>query len=274
VLFRAALEALIDAYRKAGGLTGFALDYADGIVDPQRGRLLSRALQEIATAIRSGPVTYAGGALASGRVFRYDVPRRLVILPAAMWRELSLLGHWIGDAVVLRWAELSERLGRSAGIRAQEVVELLLTRPESERETHLARVLYGQKRDLRCVWTERPLRAFDVDHVIPFALWGNNDLWNLVIASPRANNAKRDALPSRALLDAAKERVIDCWQYVRNEASHRFDLEAARMLGAPVARSGWENALFARLRESVEVTALQRGVPRWQPDADGYRALS
>lgn len=267
IKFRAALEALVDAYRKSGGLTGFAIDYSDGIKDPDRRRRLARALGDISAAIRSGPVTFAGGALETGRVFAYDTSRRLVVLDGPLWRELSLLGHWISDAVLLRWAELSERLGRASGVRVEEVVELLLARPELERETSLARTLYAARPGRVCVWTNRPVGVFEVDHVIPFALWANNDLWNLVVASRTANNAKRDSLPSRALLDHAEPRLIDCWQLLRREAPHRFDLEADRLIGGPLAGTrNWEKALFARVRESVEVTALQRGVPRWAPE--------
>jgi 5-methylcytosine-specific restriction endonuclease McrA len=106
------------------------------------------------------------------------------------------------------------------------VVELLLTRPEAERETQLARTLYAGKRDLECVWTGRRVTSFEVDHVIAFALWGNNDLWNLMPASRTANHAKRDALPSRALLEAAEPRLVDCWQFLRRQAPRRFDSEA------------------------------------------------
>jgi hypothetical protein len=100
VLFRHALQALIEAYHDAGGLTAFALNSANGLPDPARRDLASKALRDIAKAIRSGPVVYAGGAAGLGPLFSYDARARLVVLPASIWRELSLLGHWISDAVI------------------------------------------------------------------------------------------------------------------------------------------------------------------------------
>jgi hypothetical protein len=85
-------------------------------------------------------------------------------------------------------------------------------------------------------------------------------------ASRTANHAKRDALPSRALLEAAEPRLVDCWQFLRRQAPCRFDSEAGRLTGDSIAAAGnWEKLLFARVRESVEVTALQRGALRWEP---------
>jgi hypothetical protein len=62
------------------------------------------------------------------------------------------------------------------------------------------------------------------------------------------------------------------WQLLRDEAPQAFDRQAAHLLGrrigGPVA---WEEDLFIRLREAVELTALQRGVERWVPSARGAK---
>jgi hypothetical protein len=105
-----------------------------------------------------------------------------------------------------------------------------------------------------------------VDHVIPFALWGSNGLWNLVPADARANNQKSDKLPTSELLRQRQAALIHVWQASRDAEPHIFDREATHLLGhKPGGPVQWEHDLFARLREAVEVTALQRGVPRWAP---------
>jgi hypothetical protein len=43
-----------------------------------------------------------------------------------------------------------------------------------------------------------------------------------------------------------------------------FDRQAAHLLGHELRLGkAWEGELFARLREAIELTALQRGIERW-----------
>jgi len=184
-----------------------------------------------------------------------------------MWRELSLLGHWIIDAVILRWATLSERFGQRQGIRAGEVLPLLLARPEAERATYVARQVFLRRGAAECAWSGRPLDAsFAVDHVIPFALWGCNDLWNPLPVLPSVNSDKSDKLPTSALLRSRQSAVVEGWRVLRDEVPQAFDQQAMHLLGRNLAGPlKWEDDLFSHLREAVELTALQRGVERWAP---------
>jgi len=105
-----------------------------------------------------------------------------------------------------------------------------------------------------------------VDHVIPFALWGNNDFWNVLPADARANAPKSDKLPSAELLILLRPSGIEGWSSLRDAMPEAFDEQAAHLLGRPIGGPlRWEEDLFHRLREAVELTALQRGVQRWSP---------
>lgn len=189
-------------------------------------------------------------------------------MSAEMWRELSLLGHWIADAVVLRWASLTERFGYRQGIQASTVLPLLLAKADPERATAVARQIFLRSAS-RCVWTDRSLASgLAVDHVIPFALWGCNDLWNLMPATASANADKSDKLPAGALLQSRKPTLIAYWELLRDGAQPAFDREAERLTRRRLgAHKAWTEELFASVREAVEITALQRGVPRWSPRA-------
>lgn len=271
VAFRAALTRLVrhfDGQGEHSGLTAWHLASTAGQVSLETARLERVALKAIADAIRSGPVTFAGGALESGTVFEYDRDSRSVVMSAELWRELSLLGHWIIDAVIVRWAALTERFARRQGLRSGDVLPLLLARPEPERVTALARAAYQGAGVERCVWSGRQLKGehMAVDHVIPFALWGNNDLWNLLPTHREVNRQKSDKLPAGELLDARRAEIYDDWALLRDALPLAFDAQAENLLGAPLSPSGrWQEALFGRLREAVEITALQRGAERWRP---------
>jgi len=272
--FRAAVKQLMDPYRQSGahgGLTAWQLDVAAGRLSRESALALRKALTAIARAIRVGPVTYAGGALETGRVFEFDAKAAAVLMPADIWRELSLLGHWIIDAVILRWAELSERFGRRQGIRSADVLPLLLARPETERATLLAREVFLAGGVERCTWSDRRLgKDLCVDHVIPFSLWGSNALWNLLPTDSRINNEKSDKLPARHLLQDRRPNIVAGWQLLRDAMPVPFDEQAGHLLGRPLGGPlRWDDDLFARLRDAIELTALQRGVERWTPGVRG-----
>lgn len=267
--FRNAVAALMAPYRDQGahgGLTAWDLDLLRGRLAPPVQDRLEAALRAIEQAIRAGPVQYAGGALETGRVFGYERGGS-VLVPADIWRELSLLGHWIADAVVLRWAELTARFAHRQNLGASDVLPLLTARPEASRATDLARAVFLREGVRQCTWSDRPLGArFAVDHAIPFSLWGNNDLWNLLPVDAGVNNRKSDKLPSAELLQARRGSIVHAWHLLRDAMPAAFDAQAAHLLGRPLAGPlAWEAELHGRLREAIELTALQRGVARWAP---------
>lgn len=272
VAFRESLTALVRVFSGQGahgGLTAWHLARTTGRLSAETMALEHAALRAIANAIRSGPVTYSGGALESGRVFEYDPNGKLVVMSTELWRELSLLGHWIVDAVVVRWAALTERFSHRQGICSGEVLPLLLARPEPERATAQARAVYLKAGLTHCVWSGRPLGKdrLAVDHVIPFALWGNNDLWNLLPAHSVVNGQKSDKLPATALLHERRAPIVESWTLMRDAMPEGFDRQAQQLLGFKPQYVQWQQNLFAGMRQAIEETALQRGVERWTPRA-------
>jgi hypothetical protein len=268
--FRKPMLDLMAGYARAGehsGLSAWQLDQSADRFDDETVARQRAALKAIRDAIRDGPVTYAGGALDSGTVFSFDRSRGEVLMTSDLWRELSLLGHWIIDAVILRWAELTERFGVRQGIRSGDVLPLLLATPEPQRATLVAREVFLRHGWSRCVWSDRPLtRPFVVDHMIPFSLWGSNDLWNLLPVDPRVNNNKSDKLPATTLLKARRTSIFEAWRALRDAVPTPFDRQAIHLLGEPIGTgANWEDRLFTRVREAVEITALQRGIERWSP---------
>jgi SAM-dependent methyltransferase len=280
IAFRPSLRELIRHYAGLGGLTSFAQDYSNQRLDGTAAALADAALNAIANTIVVGPVRYAGGALErEGRFFSFRGRRQArgrcstaagleaalgeVLLPAPVWREMCLIGFWVSESIILRWAELSADMsGRR--VQTAEVVERLLVRPDADRDVLAARQAYAGLDGLRCVWTGRPLGAFEVDHLIPFSLWFNSELWNLLPAARSVNLAKKDRLVSRPTLLGSRDRIMDYWRYLRGTNAKRFELEIGRsLLGRSPAGASWEMQAFSGLSEAIETIALQRGVERW-----------
>ena len=106
VAFRKRQNEIIAAYRSRGGLSQFLMEAASGQLPESVKRKYQETLRTIETTIKTGPVVYA-----SGNMFRHDKGR--VVVDAGAWREFCQLGHWIEPAVVLRWAEESNRMAGS-----------------------------------------------------------------------------------------------------------------------------------------------------------------
>jgi phage repressor protein C with HTH and peptisase S24 domain len=264
--FGGTMEPLLEYYRgNKGGLTRFSIEYKNGKLTPDAFRLADKSLKNISGTIWSQPVKYAGGGNFS--VFQYDKKDKTIIVGADIWRELSLTGPWITDATILRWAELTARISKNA-IKPSEVIDRLLTVPVPEREVSLAKSLYDSIFEKPCIWTDEPIKnKYAIDHAIPFCLWKNNDLWNLFPTRQEVNSNKSDKLPTNDLVRKRKDLFVFYWENSRNIYPNCFDFEVSKFIGQEVSKlkSGWENILFANFAEAIEITAIQRGVERWQP---------
>jgi len=264
IKFRRSLSVLIALYTKAGGYSGFRIERNKGALSADKQKLLKVVMSDIASAIVTGPVKFAGGALITGRVFDYDSATKSVIIPNELWIELSHLGYWVSQAVILQWAEKTSSLGK--GIDVASVVGLLLDK-EDIRSTAEARRIFSNLQRLECVWTGVSLKdTFEVDHVIPFDLWHNNDAWNLLPASRSANSKKSNKLPSSELLKHRKDSIVGYWESLVAIEDVKFFREAETLLVMP--RQNWQNSLFEHLCSAIEMTALQRGVGRWPQQSD------
>jgi SAM-dependent methyltransferase len=283
--FRRNMRELIARYRDIGGISSMYNDYREGTVPQDMIPFVNNALRDIDKAIRNGPIIHAGGAIeGKDAYFGYEKEKKgrrkyessdsaaetlgRVLVPVGTWREMCLIGHWISESLVIRWAELTSELSNGE-VSMEKVVGLLLTFPETKRDVHSARAAFSDLSDLRCTWTGKPLlRGFAVDHMIPFSVAHNNDLWNLAPAEMRVNNSKSDKLVTVETLASSKGRIFTNWEVLQVRAPRRFELEVKRsLLQSPSCTSGWMESAFSGLKERVETLAVLRGMPRWNPPA-------
>jgi len=264
VAIRKPLDALIQHFHGSGGLTGFYCDWKSGRLSKDGQLLFRTALTKFQSTIHTMPAKYAGGGHYS--VFQYDRIDRSLVMNVALWRELCLMGSWIRDATILRWAELSEGFAKHA-VKASQVIDRLLLAPDQGRNVADAQKYFRTLSSRPCVWSREPLAqgAFEVDHAMPFSYWRNNDLWNLFPADPKINASKSDNLPTYRQLQSSREVVIDYWQGLDQTLGERFAREAQTLLGREAFVPGnWKNLLFSRFVEAFETTAAQRGAERWE----------
>lgn len=260
--FRRQIEQLIAAFNRSGGLDGFALALRNNSLNAPQKVLVKAAFSKLIPTIKEGPVTHAGRSSQGGQLFSYNKDSRRIIISGDIWRELCLSGHWIQDALILRWGELTVEISRKS-VSPSQIIDRLLRTPVYERNVEDARRTYRDLNPKECVWTGKTLgRDFDVDHVLPFSLWHNNDLWNLLPSDPRVNRDKSDGLPTHSLLKRRRGAIIEYWRVLHQANPVRFEHEIGQLSG--ISRFDLTNS-FNVLLESVEITALQRGCLRWEP---------
>ncbi|MGE5483846.1 MAG: methyltransferase domain-containing protein [Ignavibacteriales bacterium] len=242
--------------------------------------LYATSLKRIADAIRWGPVTYAG--TRGPRLFRFvrrlhsqygsqfddtspDDPFGWVVVPQPIWMDISRFDHWIEDSIVVRWAQLTVEM--NPDMTMSEILPLLMGNPGAKRGTDEVReILRGADAGLECVWSGQFLKGdYNVDHVIPYSVWGNSDLWNMLPCLPRLNNEKRDCLPTQRLLDQREDAIDYYWRVYRSRLPKRFDTQIRRALGSSTMSARWERLALSGLKETVEKLASTRGLARWEP---------
>jgi len=240
--------------------TLFVLAWKKGTLTNDIARQLRAVLSAIKTALRDGPVKHA----AQGGMFRYQ--SGLVMLHVDLWREFCLSSHWIRDSLILRWSELCEKfsMSKDPSIQRGATLSYLLKEGLPEREQGIARRMYEERENLSCVWSDKKitLATMDVDHALPFSLWRNNDLWNLLPAARTVNNEKRDKIPTPELLRSRKEAIVDVWQFANEIEPKVFQFEVERTLGK-FHESRWEQELFQYMSERAAVAIYRRGETAW-----------
>jgi phage repressor protein C with HTH and peptisase S24 domain/SAM-dependent methyltransferase len=276
IAFRTPLLQLIKAYG-AGGINAAYADFMAAKVPRDLKCYLDQTINKISATIVSGPVTYSGGGqqphfrfqgrqTANGQCFdpRSTCAKLCYIrVPVAMWRELCLIGQWIGESLILRWAELTHEISNKC-VPVTQVIERLLIHPEADRDVQFARSIFEKQFDLECVWTRAPLRKdWHVDHAVPYSVWHNNDLWNLFPCSKRANSDKSNKLVTVELIHKRRNRIIQYWELMHQHAEERFSIELSRSLLHDHGMSNWQTRAFNGFIENVELIAVQRGTDRW-----------
>lgn len=241
----------------------FLIDWKKQALPPALRNQLNKALLAIKRALVQGPVKYSE----RGQMFSYHPKTRSVLVDSELWIEFCLTGYWVKDSLLLRWAELTRQFAgkHQARVSTGVVMELLLSREEVEREQRFARALYVKEKELNCVWSGKKItaRSLDVDHALPYSLFHNNDLWNLLPADKQVNNAKRDKVPAPGFLSARRDALVAQWRFLHQAEAELFTNEVTSALGR-FRPNAWEIDLFTHLKTRAEHVIYARGAKSWQ----------
>lgn len=261
IAFRNELTDFVEKYRDSGGLSGFYNDYINNKV--QFPKLYNKLKDKLKNTIIKGPVFYSGN-YNGENPFNYS--NNQIWMDSELWYEITAFNYLIRESVILKWVEFVREISELT-IGAGTILEKLIINPVHERDVSNARDVFMKLDDIKCVWTHGSIKKFEVDHIIPFSLWKNNDLWNLLPTRPDVNNRKRDKLPTNKLLISSKDLIIHYWQILEKDLPIRFLQEVNKFNGNfkdEYMIKNWENITFKNLVKSIEYTAIQRGCERWE----------
>jgi 2-polyprenyl-3-methyl-5-hydroxy-6-metoxy-1,4-benzoquinol methylase len=289
--FRKHLEDTIAVYKKKSinPYHSFYNDYQSGI--PKHAAeypVVRELINSVISTLINGPVKYSGSSFGDQNFFiigngaksyskAYDSINPKSFLESctsigvqqSAYYELYRYGSWIEDSITLRWARYTESLSTQSGshIASGDIITLLAKDFIIERDTQFARKVYDQYQrehgELKSVWSSSKISRYEVDHLLPYSIYSNNDLWNLLPASKSENLSKSDKLVSVVLLKQQKSIIIPYWEYMRERSVERFEHEVYRSFNIDPISSNWKDNLIQAISQQLEITSSLRGLKRW-----------
>lgn len=293
IAFRKQFTKIIAYYQDKGGFSVFYNDYRTGNIAQEIRKDLRLLVRIILFTITRYPMKHLGYSLnrrhysifsyePGGRIEEEKVsPEHLIercgrfSLDKDLFKVFRDFGGYLAgnNSVISKWAEFSTRANRNIGVDLEKALMVLNEYPISERDIAEAKNFYSSllktRGFLECVWSGRRItdpNYLHIDHVIPFSIWKNNDLWNLMPADRGVNLMKRDRIPSQAILSKRRHALQAYWKALLDEYPERF---ASEVRIALTGRSHPDSILiaeaFLKLDEKRRFLVENQGYPEWNP---------
>jgi hypothetical protein len=280
------LKALVSYYEFRGGFSAFYNDLKSKGIPQDIQPMFLALLRVLASTITKMPMRYIGSSIfgrhfglylyESGRFKKSDtIDIEYLIksfgtfsIPLEYYQAFQVLGSFISgqDAILFKWATFSvQASGQTFSV--MQVLNDLLVSPVTERDVLESKALYKsilqKEGKVRCVWSGENLNRYDIDHIIPFSIWKNNDLWNLLPTHPKLNNGKRDKIPSLSLIDNQRELITHYWDIIHQHNTKRFRKEIQASLLGYEKTEDWHDPAINQLKLSCDNLISNRGYEAW-----------
>ncbi len=235
------------------------------------------------------PMKYLGTSVNRSEysIYKYHPPRRCgqnhaqydqitaygeFSIPSEYFDAFRVLGSFINgqDSIIAKWADFSWNSTKNRVKNKSLIISRLTDSPITERQvneskTYFRKILQNSD-NIKCVWSGKNISRsakYDLDHVLPFSVWRNNDLWNLLPTIPSINKEKRDRIPSPYRLDEASSRIFSYWDILYNGNEVRFTREIEQALLGQRISNDWKEKAINRLKEHSEYLIKYRGYEKW-----------
>ena len=278
---------IINYYNRYGGLSAFYNDLRVKGISKEVNSEFYELVKELRRNIVINPMKFIGNSINKSyySIYNYQTNSTLrntevqnsnwlikdcgtFSIPTKYFEAFKILGSFISgsDNVLFKWAEFSVNASGKT-LSSEKIISEILKSPITEREISSSKQLYKsilrESGVVACVWTGIKISNYDIDHVIPFSIWKNNDLWNLLPAKSTINNKKRDKIPSSELITKQKEVIIHYWEIIHNAEEQRFLEEIQITLLGNSLTSNWQNNAFNQLLRTSKYFIETRGYEPW-----------
>jgi ubiquinone/menaquinone biosynthesis C-methylase UbiE len=253
------------------GLTSADTSILKRLIDEESKKTKS-LVHQICEAIKKGPVRYAGGG--KNEIFRFDrLPQGtndhtedehgFIIVPGSFWRELSIFSHWIEESIIFEWARYTEKMNKNKNFG--ECLDLISKcTQEDKRQTQMIHALLEGQNELKCTWTGETIDKLEIDHMVPWSIWHNNDIWNLLPTKKSVNGNKSDSLPSPELIKKRFDCIKHYWEIYCKEHTNLFQNQIYLCLGITMEDAFKKTGLEA-LQHTVMRVHQMHGGDFWLP---------
>jgi len=219
-------------------LTQFRQAYESPSKSPELSNLFIRLSKNIATKITTMPMKYIGHEhyqmfqpeyTSFGRI---SIPKETGFNTGVLIQYFGFftiseqhyqIYRYLGQnlfgtsTIISKWKAKTHTLNMDQAPALDMIDKLSSDTLEIRSTTEIRSILTGHQ---ECVWSGRTLKDnnYDVDHVLPFSIWFNNDLWNM-LPSDRALNQqkKKDKIPTPQLIEQRSDIIKRYWgQYAQS----------------------------------------------------------
>ena len=288
IAFRSQLLKIISEYKTRGGFSAFYNDLKHkGIPTDLHSDFLELS-KKLRSTITTMPMKYIGRSISDDyySIFKYDnkkvfcsskeIDVEFLIYTSGTFSisleyydAFALLGSFISgqDSILFKWAEFSVNASKKH-LSLESVVNEVLRSPITEREISASKRFYEgilkKQKFVECVWTGDKIKSYNVDHVIPFSVWKNNDLWNLLPSRPKTNNTKRAKIPTPDFIESKRGQIINYWNLINEHHHKRFQKEIKIALLGERSQLLWQDEAIEQLKISCNYLIENRGFQEWK----------
>ena len=286
IAFRREFNKVIDFYKERGGFPQFRFDLIHSNIPESVQREVIELLRKIQHQIKDYPMKHMGyyEFREYYSLVNYDTntiwtPSYYGIVKEAgsyfILPELHRLLDEIGaliigqDSIIDGWAEFTEQAARRAEgvepVSKEKMLSVLTKAVDVPRDiVQVRRVLRNaESGSIHCIWTGARLTdRYHIDHAMPYSLWQNNHLWNLVPVTTAVNSRKSDKIPAPKLIRESSGRIKRVWELYRESYGEQFERELFEGLGTGL-QNGMEDAIHSLMSKS-EYLIERRGFQKFE----------
>ncbi|NBA88904.1 hypothetical protein GVN16_24225 [Emticicia sp. CRIBPO] len=291
--FHEQLKQIIEFYKLRGGISVFYNEIRTKNISFEINQHFFILTRKIKDTITQMPMRYIGGSISEGEypIFKYRAGKPVrnttqqnlhwmiksfgyFTIPKEYYEAFKILGGFLAgrDNILFKWAEFSvgasKISARKQKLSTEKALHEMLKGPITEREISNSKSHYKDliksNGQVHCVWTGETISKYDIDHIIPFSIFKNNDLWNLLPAKPAINNRKRDKIPSPEALNRAKDLIIHYWELICLKQQDTFLDQVQISLLGNLPKDNWQIDSFEQLVNTSKYLIGVRGYEGWR----------